>query len=57
MVLWVAGISAHPKAFPKPIDKGTRNPQLRTNVDGETARAIQTHETMPWSRIRLWTNA
>ena len=27
MALWVAGISAHPKVFPKPIDKGNDNPQ------------------------------
>jgi hypothetical protein len=57
MVLWVAGISAHPKAFPKLIDKGKRDPQAADECGLRQTRGIQTHEMQLWSRIALWMKA
>jgi len=57
MALWVAGISAHPKAFPKSIDKGRDDPQLRMNLSDNTTRAIQTREMQHRSRSALWMTA
>jgi hypothetical protein len=57
MVLWSAGISAHPRIFPKLIDKGVRRPQVRTIQGQRHGRAIQTHEWALRSQRLLWMKA